>query len=615
MLTGHASAVEPAALRSEKVPSSTPIAGTGPTTTDSADEQIPVLVVDDDVRNRTVLRALIADLGADLIEAASGEEALKHLLERDFGLILLDLHMPGMDGLETAALIRTRERSRFTPIIFLTAFDRTDEQLVRGYRLGAVDFLSKPIQPPEVLKGKVSFFIELYRKSCEIRRQWELIRAAEHREHARNLEEIRRRLEADALRREMERERELSQDLQRANARLEEMGAERARLIEELQRQAEELREADRRKDEFLAVLAHELRNPLAPIVNALGFLRSEQDGGDARGRVVAAATRQANHMARLVDDLVDVARIRSGKVALQRSHVDVGHILDDATQAVEPLMRECRHELRVTVDAAPLFVEGDPIRLAQIFQNLLNNAAKYTDPGGHVDVEAAREGSEVVVRVRDDGVGIDPAHQRSVFDLFVQCDQSADRSRGGLGLGLSLVRSLVLMHGGTVCVHSDGVGRGSTFTIRLPALADASIAATASEPRPAPERSSPRTVAKRLRIAVVDDNDDIRETLRALLELRGHVVLDAADGAAGVALVTEHAPDVALVDIGLPGMDGFDVAAALRSAGSSTHLIAVSGYGRAEDRARASEVGFDAHLVKPVDPDALDRLLQHLAN
>jgi CheY-like chemotaxis protein len=383
------------------------------------------------------------------------------------------------------------------------------------------------------------------------------------------------------------------------------MARERAKLIDELQRQAAELRDADRRKDEFLAVLAHELRNPLAPIVNALGFLTEHPDQDVAARRVIGAASRQARHMARLVDDLVDVARIRSGKIALQRSPVDMASVVEDAVHAVEPLMQECRHDLQVKMQPRRNVVDGDPVRLAQVLENLLNNAAKYTDPGGHIDLAVERDGTDVVVRVRDDGLGIDPELQRRVFDLFMQCDPSAERARGGLGLGLSLVRSLVEMHGGAVSVESEGPGRGSTFIVRLPALADDAPSRTMTP--------APIAKARALRIALVEDCDDIRETMRALLELRGHVVIDASDGQAGVALVQQQQPDVALIDIGLPGMNGFGVAAAIRAAGSSTRLIAVSGYGRPEDRARSSDAGFDAHLVKPLDLADLERVLQQL--
>jgi CheY-like chemotaxis protein/two-component sensor histidine kinase len=358
-------------------------------------------------------------------------------------------------------------------------------------------------------------------------------------------------------------------------------------------------------------VLAHELRNPLAPIVNSLGYLGERGTQGEPSKRLVAIAARQARHMARLVDDLVDVSRIRSGKVALQRSHVDVARVVDDAVHALEALMRECRHEFRVSVEARPLVVDGDPVRLAQVLENLLNNAAKYTDPGGHIALEVERDGAEVVMRVRDDGLGIEPELQPVVFDLFVQCDQTAERARGGLGLGLSLVRSLVEMHGGTVSVHSEGPGRGSTFEVRLPAVEDdGKVELSTAHPT---SSHADTAAARGLRIVLVEDSDDIRETMRALLELRGHVVLDASDGAAGVALVQQQQPDVALIDIGLPGLDGFGVAAALRANGSSARLIAVSGYGRPEDRARASDAGFDAHLVKPVDPAELDLLLRQL--
>jgi CheY-like chemotaxis protein len=302
------------------------------------------------------------------------------------------------------------------------------------------------------------------------------------------------------------------------------------------------------------------------------------------------------------VDDLVDVSRIRSGKIELRRQPVDLARVLQDAITAVEPLLCEQRQELLVELPAERLALDADPVRLTQAVENLLHNSAKYTDPGGHVRLAARRVGGEVVVRVEDDGIGIAPDLLPRVFDVFVQAKQPPNRARGGLGLGLALVRSLVELHGGTVRAESAGPGQGSAFEIRLPA------APSAEAPAPAAPHVRPNGHGPPLRIAIIEDNPDIRETLRELLELRGHEVVEAEDGHRGIELVLARRPDVAFVDIGLPGLDGYEVASRVRDRG--TRLIALTGYGGAEHQNRAAGAGFDAHLVKPVDLEALSRVL-----
>jgi signal transduction histidine kinase len=532
------------------------------------DEEARVLVVDDDEGSLHAVGALLRGLPARIELARSGEEALRHLLHEDFAVVVLDVQMPGMSGLETAALVRQRRRSRRTPIIFLTGHGADHEQVLRGYGLGAVDFLTKPVVPQEILRDKVAWFVDAQRQALELERERERAAAAERRE-----------LLAEAARRAEE---------------------------QELRRRAADLAEADRRKDEFLAMLAHELRNPLAPVVGALEILRHDRATPDARRRALAAADRQVRHLARLVDDLGDVSRIRRGKVELRRAPLDLRGVLEDAVAAAEPLARAQGQALAAEVAPEPLWVDGDAVRLAQIVGNLLHNAVKYTDAGGHLALAAAREGPQIVVRVEDDGIGIAPDLLPQVFDPFVQAEQPAHRARGGLGLGLALVKSLVERHGGSVRAESAGPGRGSAFEVRLPAIAPPLA-------EPVPLRPTARRAALApLRIAVIEDNPDIRETLRELLELRGHEVLEAEDGPQGVALVLARRPDVALVDIGLPGLDGYAVAARLRAA-CRTRLVALSGYGGGEDRSRAAEAGFEAHLVKPVEFEDLARVLERL--
>jgi signal transduction histidine kinase/ActR/RegA family two-component response regulator len=384
------------------------------------------------------------------------------------------------------------------------------------------------------------------------------------------------------------------------------MALDRARLIDELSRRAADLAEADRRKDEFLAMLAHELRNPLAPILSGIELLGLAGATEDARHRALEAAGRQVRHLVSLVDDLVDVSRIRTGKVELRRQRIELSRVVEDAVTAVQPLFREQEQELLLELPAERIVLDADPVRLTQAIENLLHNAAKYTDPGGHVRLAARRDGGEVLVRVEDDGIGISPELLQRMFDIFVQGKQPPNRARGGLGLGLALVRSLVELHGGQVRAESAGPGRGSAFEIRLPA--DDAGEVPAVEPAP---RANGHDL--RLRIAVIEDNPDIRDTLRELLELRGHEVVEAEDGQRGIDLVLDRRPDVALVDIGLPGLDGYEVASRVRAV-CDTRLVALTGYGGPEDRSRAARAGFDAHLVKPVDLDALSLVLERVA-
>ena len=364
-----------------------------------------------------------------------------------------------------------------------------------------------------------------------------------------------------------------------------------------------ETAEANRAKDEFLATLSHELRNPLGAIVNAVSALDHGTVFADQAVRLRQIIHRQAHHLTRLVDDLLDVARATAGKIALTRQSVDLA---DVAASCVRSLRESGRaHDRRVTFREESVIVNADPTRLAQIITNLLDNAVKFTPSHGSVDVEVARAGHEGVIRVSDSGIGIGPEMLPRVFELFTQAEQPLDRSVGGLGVGLALSRRLVEMHGGTITAASEGHGRGAQFTVRLP------VAVTGTPP-PTPTVPTPKRART---VLVIEDNDDARESLRLLLESLGHRVLEAADGRQGVALALEHRPEVLLIDLGLPGLDGYEVARVVRAnpTGKSALLIAVTGYGQAEDRQRSSEVGFDAHLVKPVSQSLLSTLITGL--
>ena len=373
---------------------------------------------------------------------------------------------------------------------------------------------------------------------------------------------------------------------------------ERARAERATDEAQARLQAADRAKDAFLAMLGHELRNPLGAAAGALRVLDLAEDSPESMARARAVIDRQVQHLSRLVDDLLDVSRVTTGKVLLARQPLDLAGLVAGAMSTWRAAGRFDRHH--VSAQLAAVWVDGDATRLEQVLDNLVGNALKYTPAGGNVTVRVGPDGVDAVLEVTDTGTGIAPAVIDKVFDLFVQGDGGLDRAQGGLGIGLTLVKALTALHGGAVDVRSDGAGKGSLVTVRLPAVparpaADRSIPATT---RPGPPR----------RILVIEDNDDAREMLRVALTLVGHTVYEAADGHAGVAAARDTEPDVALVDVGLPLLDGYEVARQIRAGanGKAIRLIAITGYGQAEDRRRAREAGFDAHLTKPVVPEQL---------
>jgi PAS domain S-box-containing protein len=361
-----------------------------------------------------------------------------------------------------------------------------------------------------------------------------------------------------------------------------------------------EAAETNRAKDEFLATLSHELRNPLGAIANAVAALERRGSAEEAAARLRQIIQRQTHHLARLVDDLLDVARATAGKIALERQPIDLCEVAGGCVRSLRESGRARRH--RVTFRAESVIVSADATRLAQVITNMLDNAVKFTPSGGSVDVDVWREGQEAVLRVSDTGIGIGAEMLPRVFELFAQAEQPMDRAVGGLGIGLTLSRRLVQMLGGTIAASSDGEGCGAQFTVRLPVEATGTPPAPPVAPRPERSRS----------ILIVEDNDDARESLRLLLESLGHRVIEAGDGERGLALALHHQPEVVLIDLGLPELDGYEVARALRSSaiGKTAALIAVTGYGQVDDRRRSKEAGFDAHLVKPVSQGVLASLL-----
>lgn len=371
----------------------------------------------------------------------------------------------------------------------------------------------------------------------------------------------------------------------------------------------EALREADRRKDEFLATLAHELRNPLAPIRNAVQILRLKDAPEAMHENARDMIDRQARNLARLVDDLLDVSRVTLGRLLLQTKERELKQVIEDAVEASRPTIEASQHTLSIAFPNEPVWVDADPTRLPQVFINLLNNAAKYTPPGGHISLAAAREGDTVVVRVRDTGIGIAPEALPQVFDIFTRLDHSAERAQAGLGVGLSLVRHLVELHGGHIEACSEGLDRGSEFIVTLP-VCDISVGADVVHE---PERAEEPAHEGVLRILVVDDNVDAAESISQLLRAAGHETYVAHDGLQAIDESARLDPDIVLLDIGLPHLNGYEVARAIREHcdGDQPWIIALTGWGQAEDKRRAAEAGFDKHLTKPVDPVVLRRIVE----
>jgi two-component system, sensor histidine kinase len=537
-----------------------------------------VLVVDDDPQNLMAMEVALESISCQQVQVRSGAAALRELLRQEFSVILLDVQMPDMDGFETARLIRSREKNRDVPIIFVTAYSQDDNDARRGYELGAVDYLFKPIVT-EILCAKVQALIELRERAQQVSRQARQLRAMERAEAENRLAEERRNWEAEALR---------------------------------LQNQY--LEENDRRKDEFLAVLAHELRNPMAPIVNSLELMAAVGLTDPQLRKAHKVMDRQVRHLTRLVDDLLDVSRISQGKLELHRHAMDLEDAASQAIEACENHLKDKDQTLYFSAPDEPIMINGDAVRVVQVIANLLHNASRYSEEKGEIYVSLGIDNSRALIRVRDSGRGIHPEAQARIFDMFIQ-----ERAGGnGLGLGLSLVKQIVHLHGGDVSVHSEGVGKGSEFLVRLPVSGQEPFPGEELLPqseRPTSRRSiapAPLEEHRALRIALVEDDDDIRDTLTTVLEQWGHSVESAADGPSGIELVCKMQPDIALLDIGLPGLNGHGVAEAIcaRLGAARPHLVALSGYGQKSDRERSSRAGFDEHLVKPAQPGVLKRIL-----
>jgi signal transduction histidine kinase len=564
-------------------------------------EKANILLVDDKPERLLSYEVVLESLGQNLVCAHSGNDALQRLMENEYAAILLDVNMPDMNGFETAALIREHPRFENTPIIFVTGVHVTDLDQLKGYQMGAVDYVYIPVVP-EILRGKVQVLVQLYLQRRELAAlNSELTGANEE------LAEAHRALQAENLK-----EKEcLNRNLEQANVALAEANDQLMAEIAERKKAEELLHEEARRKDEFIAILAHELRNPLAAIHAGVQVLGEPSAPRDQVEWVHAMLERQVKHLICLIDDLLDVSRVTHGRIQLQRKPVELAELVQYAVETVRPVASEQRLTLEMEVEPA-LYVDGDPVRLAQVLDNLLSNAVKHTAPGGAIQVRVQAEqagvgdrSSAVCIQVKDTGIGIPADMLERVFDLFVQAESHANGKHPGLGIGLALVRGLVDLHGGTVHATSEGANQGTEFTVRLPLIS------TATSRSPVPAEPDAK-LTETLRILIIDDNVDSSKGLAICLEGSGHEVCMAHDGDTGVCAACEFHPDVVLLDIGLPDVDGYQVAEQLRQHKelAAVPLIAITGFGAESDRLKARKAGFSGYLVKPVNYEALEAML-----
>ena len=650
-----------------------------------ATDRTSILIVDDSPEKIVALESILDELGQDIVKAASGREALRHLLTRDFAVILLDVRMPVMDGFETAALIRERARSEHTPIIFVTAFP-DETHVARGYSLKAVDYIFTPVVP-DVLRTKVAVFADLHQMTAQVKRQAESLRqraAQLHRLSTASLEingaqslddmvkvvadsareilgvpravatarvhdrRIHRATSPAALAAPLDgAENDLVMSIVRSTnflavpltrrdgrnmGELQVFGKPHGAFTEEdediLVQLAQmtsiaventlygELREANRLKDEFLATVSHELRTPLSAMLSWVWMLR--RGGLDAEGaaRAIEAIERNVKAQTRIVEDLLDVSRIVTGKLRLDTRLVDLGPIIEMTTDSITPAAEAKGITVRSSIDGATPPVLGDAIRLQQLVWNLLTNAIKFTSAGGRVDVVLATSGAEVEVRVSDTGIGISQDFLAYVFEPFRQADGSSGRKSGGLGLGLAIVRHVAELHGGRVEARSAGEDQGSTFVLTLPVATGREAIEELTPSPPSAETAAPRTAVSLAgsSVLVVEDEADTREALALILAQAGATVTSTSTAAQALDAVAAARPDILLCDIGLPTEDGYVLIRKLRALtaeqGGATPAVALSAFAQATDRARALAAGFDTHVAKPIDPDRLLRTL-----
>ncbi len=679
-------------------------------------EELPrVLVVDDNTANLAAFEATLSDPGVGLVLAASGAEAMRHLLTGTFAAILLDINMPTLDGLETASLIRRRERCRDIPIIFITAYQPDQTQLLRGYATGAVDYLVKPVSP-EILRSKVRVFVELFRKTRQVEWQARQLRAVNLRLQQEMTQ--RQQAERDAAFEREERQRVALESIADAVITTDDHGRvtslnpvaeqltgltagaargasiarvlravpeadvqppdaavarciaerrsirsrvpamlaggdagryieygvapvhdrvgtvvgvvlivhdvterhsaelERARALMREQSARKAAEEASRAREEFLAVISHELRTPLNAIVGWTQVLRSAAATAQQRTQAVEAINRSAMAQKKLIEDLLDMSRIVNGKIELNRGALDLCGVVGAAVSTVRPLADEKRVALICSVPEAATPVEADRDRLQQVLWNLLANAVKFTPSGGQVDVRLERDGDLAVITVCDTGEGIDAQFLPHVFEAFRQADSTTTRRQGGLGLGLAIARTLVTMHGGTITAESDGPGCGARFTVVLPVSLGELGRLAGNPPEAANDRFTGSTLHA-LRVLIVDDDANTRDMLRIVVTESGAEAQAAGSASEALALLERWRPDVILSDISMPGEDGYSLIRRVRSraadAGGAIPAVAITAMASVEDRDTALAAGFQAHLPKPLQFDALVHVIADL--
>jgi len=554
---------------------------------------VNILVVDDRDENLMAVEAVLSDPGYRLVRARSGREALKEVLDQDFALILLDVVMPGVDGYETATLIRERPRSRQTPIIFLTANDWGAQHVFRGYTVGAVDYLVKPV-PADVLRSKVAVFVELFNRQ-------EALRIGQ--------EELERTI--------ADRTRELAQTNKALQAEIEERSKierERVQLLKREQAARLEAERANRLKDEFLATLSHELRTPLNAIMGWAHVLGQSSHDRDTVQRASAVIRQNATSQSQLIDDILDVSRIVGGRLVLDTQLVDLHIVIDDAIDSLMPAASAKSIQVVRSLDRN-IKVVGDRDRLQQVVWNLVSNAFKFTPKGGRVEIGLAEVQGDAEIEIRDTGIGISAEFLPFVFDRFRQADSSMSRRHSGLGLGMAIVRHLVELHGGTVSVESAGENQGATFRLRL---------AGHSGPAPEPPAQALRAFAEHpseseldhldgVHVLIVEDDTDSRNVLAVLLQRLGALVEAVASAKEAYDRIAHRRPDVLVSDIGMPEEDGYSLIRRLRQMGGERRLpaIALTAYARKQDADAALGAGYDCHLPKPVAPADLVRAIK----
>ena len=563
------------------------------------DTQPPVniLMVDDHPENLLALEAILGDLGHNLVRATSGREALRHLLAEEFALILLDAAMPGMDGYETAELIRSREKTRKTPIIFLTANYKSESQVFKGYAVGAIDYLLKPYVP-EVLRSKVTAFVELYTNRRLLKEEAEALRRARDtledrvRERTAELASANRALEAEVVeRRRAEEERAVMFEREKA-----------ARVAAE---------SINRVKDEFLATLSHELRTPMNAILGWTHILGAGAMSEEKLARAVSIIKSNSLAQVQLIDELLDVSRMISGRTELNVEALDARSVVEAVLESARPGAEAKGIRFETSLDPIPPLA-CDKGRLRQIVWNILSNAIKFTPKDGEVRVRLQEVNGEVVIVVSDTGIGMDPAFLPHVFERFTQADSSAKRAHGGLGLGMAIVRHLVELHSGTVHVASAGENQGATFTVRLPiptcVVAGEPLGTRQHQPDDVSLDELP--ALEGVSVLIVDDEPNSREVAASILSQRGARVTAVGSAAEAFRSVAEEIPDVLISDIGMPIEDGYSLIRRIRSLeperGGQIPAIALTAYVSARDSLAALAAGYHRHVAKPIGPSEL---------